>query len=205
MIKTKAIKSVYLRIRGNNKHTATRNTYDGLFEGIADGSCLVSDLELDSVTSEDFDYLFFLLIRWNSNIRLDTLSVSKSTTPNCHEGKRCYEFCSLLSKFLSKNVTLRKPKLSLPFEYRYLMSYIDTIQSGLDQNSTIEVLTLITGSKVVLQRNKHICVSLNCLAVKDCFIHSLVKLQLTTNKMIQTSQLQYQCGNILHCASIRNK
>ena len=153
LIRIKAIKSVWFKVAGNNKHLATRNAYEGLIEGITHDSSLVSDLVLEYLTIEDFEYLFSLLNRWNFNIRLDTLSASKHTCPNCHEEKQCHEFCSLLSTFLSKNVSLRKITMSLPFTDNHFRSCIDTIQAGLDQNSILEYLTLT--KKIIFQRNKH--------------------------------------------------
>ena len=129
LMKTEVIKSVRLKATGYNKHPTIRNAYDGLFEGIAHGSSSVSNLDLNNVTIEDFKHLFSLLIRWNSSIRLDTLSISKNTAPNCHDQERCHESCTLLSTFLSKNVPLRKLDMLLPFEIKHFVNCIDTIQA----------------------------------------------------------------------------
>ena len=152
VIKTKVIKSVCLKVTGINKHHTTRNLYDGLFEGIAHGSFLVSDLDLKYLAIEDFEHLFSLLIRLNSNIRLETLSASE-VTGNCHDQRRCHEFCTLLSTFLSKNVPLRKLDMSLPFQIKHFVNCVDTIQSGLDQNSTLEELNI--DSEIIYRRSKH--------------------------------------------------
>ena len=154
LIKTKAIKSICLFITGSNKHLATRYTCDGLIEGIAHGSSLLNDLTFKCLTMEDYKYLISLLIKWNSTLKLVTLSVPRGTTQFCHDEKQCHEFCDLLSTFLSKNVSLRQINMSLPFEVSRFMSCIDAIQSGLDKNSTLEDLT-ITSKKVIFKRNKH--------------------------------------------------
>ena len=103
---------------------------------------------------EDYEYLISLLIKWNSTLKLVALSVIRHKARFCHDEKRCYEFCDRLSTFLSKNLSLRQINMSLPFEVNRFMSCIDTIQSGLDQNSTLEDLT-ITSKNVIFQRNKH--------------------------------------------------
>ena len=153
LTESKVIKCIFMEILGTNKQMVTKNFYDELIEDIAHSSSSVSDLELRTLTVDNFEYLISLLIQWNSNLKLVTLSVSRNNTHYCREGKRCHEFHTLLSTFLSKNTSLRQINMSLPFHDDLIMSCIDTIQSGLDQNFILEGVTL--SKKIVFQRNKH--------------------------------------------------
>ena len=154
LLTTNVIKSIYMEILGRNKPMVTRNFYEVLIEGITHTTSPISNLELQTLTMENFEYLFTLLIKWNSSLNLVTLSVSRNSTPYCHEEKQCQEFCNLLSTFLSKNVSLKQINMSLPLEVYYLVVYqcIDIIQSGLDQNSTLEDVTI--NKKIIFQRNE---------------------------------------------------
>ena len=157
LLKTSVIKSIYMEILGRNKPTVTTNFYDILIEGIAHSTSPIRNVALETLTIENFEYLFKLLIKWKSNLKLEVLSISRNNTPYCSEIKRIHEFCELISTFLSGDVpvSLKKISLSLPFYDSELMSctVTDTIQSGLDQNSTLE--ELIINKKIVFQRNKH--------------------------------------------------
>ena len=154
LLKTNVIESIYVEILGKKKQAITKIIYDILIEVTTHTTSPITNLDLQTLTIENFEYLFSLLIKWSSNLKLVTLSASKTTTPYCREEKRCREFCNLVSTFLSKNRSLKQINLSLPFIDSHLLSCIDTIQSGLDQNSTLEDLT-ITSQGVVFQRNKH--------------------------------------------------
>ena len=77
LIKAKAIKSICMEIVGNNELEITRNLYDELIEGITHSSSLMSNLELQTVTVEAFEHMISLLIKWNSDLKLITLLVSK--------------------------------------------------------------------------------------------------------------------------------
>ena len=63
LTKTKAIKSIYMEILGSDKYMMITNFYDVLIEGIAHNNSIVSNLELQSLTVEDFEYLISLLIK----------------------------------------------------------------------------------------------------------------------------------------------
>ena len=155
LTKMKAIKSISLGIWGTDKDRVTRNIYDVLIEGISYCSSSVRNLELQALTAENFEYLISLLIQWNSNLKLVTFSVFTNIIPYCCDKKRCHEFCNSLSTFLSKNASLRQIDISLPFNGDHIMSCIDTIQSGLDQNFTLKKLTIRQSENIIFQRNKH--------------------------------------------------
>ena len=153
LMKTKAIKSVHVDITGIDKDEVTRSIYGELIEGIAHNGSLVQDLKLLSLSVQSIENLISLLIKWNFNLKLVNLSISKDTGHHCCEEKRCFEFCRSLSIFLSKSSSLRKFIISPPFADDCLMRYIDTIQSALDQNSTLEILNI--RKTIIFQRNKH--------------------------------------------------
>ena len=152
---TKAIiKSMCVKVSGAQlPYDVTRDCHNVLIEGIADSNSLVTNLELKSLTLDDFEHLISLFIKWNSYLKLVTLSASKNTDPVYNDNKRCHKFCNLLSIFLSKNRSLRKIDMTPPFDMMHIISYADTLQSGLDQNFTLE--ELIIGNFIVFQRNKH--------------------------------------------------
>ena len=150
----KALTSIYIEVlKCSNKHKVIRNIYEALIEGMVHSSSLISKLELRQLALEDFMYLLSLLIKWNSNLKLITLLAFKNSSSNCHYNIECHEYCNLLSKFLSKNMSLRQMSVILPFDKDQLMSYIDIIQSGLNQNCTLEDLTI--SNEIIFQRNKH--------------------------------------------------
>ena len=156
LMKTKAIRSIYVKIIGKNMEEITRSFYDELIEGIAHNGSLVQDLQLGTVTVHTIEYLIALLIKWNSSLKLVNLLISKDYTDYCLEEKQCCEFFKSLSTFLSKNSSLKQIIISPPFDERHLVRCIDTIQSALDQNSTLEELNIIYyGEQLTFQRNKH--------------------------------------------------
>ena len=112
-------------------------------------------LELQTVTArvEDFENLISLLIKENSTLKLDTLLVYPYFVTYCPEENRCYPCCNLISTFLSKNISLRQVDISLPFHVNQLISCISIIQSGLDQNLTLEKLTV--NKEIMFKRNEH--------------------------------------------------
>ena len=59
----------------------------------------------------------------------------------------------MISTLLSKNASLRQIDISLPFHVNQLTSCISIIQSGLDQNLTLERLTV--NKKIMFKRNEH--------------------------------------------------
>ena len=142
-----------MEITGKNKDEMTRSFYDELIEGIAHNDSVVQDLKLRSMTVRAIECLIPLLIKWNSNLKLVNLSISKNDTHFCREEKQCCEFYRSLSTFLSKNSSLRQIIISPPFDDCHLGRCMDTIQSALDQNSTLEEFNI--RDKLVFQRNKH--------------------------------------------------
>ena len=154
LMNTNALKSIYIEVlRCSNKRKVIRNIYEATIEGIVHSSSLISKLELRQLALEDFMYLLSLLIKWNSYLKLVTLLAFKNSGSHGCDNIQCHEYCSLLSKFLSKNTSLRQISVTLPFDMDQLMSYIDTIQSGLNQNCTLEDLTI--NKEIIFQRNKH--------------------------------------------------
>jgi hypothetical protein len=153
LIKTKAVKSIIVQFGGNNKDEVARSFYDELIEGIAHNGSLVQDVELQTVSAQTIEYLIALLIKWNANLKLDNLSISKGSTHYCRDEKQCYKFYRSLSTFLSKNSSLKQIIISPPFDDCHLVRCIDSIQFALDQNSTLEELNI--RKKVIFQRNKH--------------------------------------------------
>ena len=154
LTKSKIIKGIYMDFFGTRAVALTRPLYDVLVEGIAHNNSLVADLGLMGVTSHNFEYLISLLTNWNSSLKLMSLTVSNDNSPHCREEGMCRRFCSLLSAFLSNNTSLRQVKMLVPFDGKDLVNCVDAIQSGLDQNSTLE--TLIIGRQgIKFRRNKH--------------------------------------------------
>ena len=121
LIKTKAIKSICVDIVGNDKNEVTRSFYDELIEGIAHNGSPVQDIELQSVSVYSIEYLISLLIKWNPDLKLVELSISKDKSRFCREEKQCCEFVRSLSTFLSKNSSLRHVTISPPFEDNHLV------------------------------------------------------------------------------------
>ena len=152
LMKTRAIKSIHVDITGIHKDEVTRSFYDELIEGIAHNCSLVQDLNLLSVSVQGIEYLISLLIKWNSHIKFANLSISKGSSRYCDEEKQCFEFCKSLSTFLSNNSSLKQIIMSPPFEHNHLVRCIETIQSALDQNSTLETLNI--RETIIFQRNK---------------------------------------------------
>ena len=148
---TKVIKTISLEVVGSVRKSLIKILLDVLIEGVAHDS-LVSNIELRTLLVEDFEYLISLLIKWNSRLKLTTLSASKNETSYCDEQERCNKFCSEFSTFLATNASLKQISMFLPFRVHRIVSYIDTIQVGLDQNSILE--ELIISNKFVFQRNK---------------------------------------------------
>jgi hypothetical protein len=152
LMKTKAIKSIYVQITGSKKNEVARDFHGELIEGIAHNGSLVQDLKLQFVNVKAIEYLISLLIKWNSNLRLVNLLILKNNTDYCQEENQSCEFYRSLSTFLSANSSLRQIMISPPYYDRHLVSCIDTIQSALDQNSTLKELNI--RNKLIFRRNK---------------------------------------------------
>ena len=152
LTKAKAIKSIYTETFRGYKFG---NFHNVLFEGIACSATLVRNLELQTVIApvEDVEDLIYLLIKENSNLKLVTLSFYPYHATYCHEENRCNQCCNLISTFLSKNTSLRQIDISLPFHVNQLICCISIIQSGLDQNLTLERLNV--NKEIVFKRNEH--------------------------------------------------
>ena len=65
LMNTKALTSICIEVTRTHKHKVTRNIYEAVFEGIAQGSSLMNKLELRQLALE---YLLSLLIKWNSSL-----------------------------------------------------------------------------------------------------------------------------------------
>ena len=86
----------------------------------------------------------------NNTFKLVTVSISNTIT-RCQDEIRHCEFYNLLSTFLSKNTSLRQIHMLLPMAFD-AMSSMDAIQSGLDQNCTLETLTL-NNKTIIFEKN----------------------------------------------------
>ena len=143
LTKTKVIHSIYMELGCDRR----KPIIETLVEGLAHNST-VDYLKLRTLTVGNFEHLMSLLIKWNSNLKLATLSVNKGETNFCRRSDKCAEFFTVFSKFLAANTSLKRINVILPFD---AMNYIDAIQSGLNQNSTLKELSI--DKTIVFKRN----------------------------------------------------
>lgn len=145
---TRMISSIYIELK-DYTHLQKKMIFEAIIEVLAHNCTPNNSLELCTLTVEDFEYLMSLLVKWNSKLRLVTLSLYRGETPFCHQPERCAEFCTVFSCFLAENVSLKKINMVMPF--RDIYRCIDIIRSGLKQNSTLD--ELIICKKVIFRRN----------------------------------------------------
>ena len=142
---TKVVDSVYVEVTNTNY---VKDIFEAVVECLAHNST-INNLELGSLTVENFEYVMSLLIKWNSNLNLTTLSVYKAETRFCHQPERYAKFFTAFSKYLAKNTSIKQINfITMPLN---TLNCIDIIWSGLKQNSTLEELTI--GETIVFRRN----------------------------------------------------
>ena len=113
----------------------------------------IKNLELHGFNVEELQYLVSSLIKWNSKVKLVTLSVEAY----CQQGE-CIEFFRSFSTFLATNMSLKQIDIKLPLNNIDVLK-CDDFESKLNTNYTLKRLTV---GKIIYERidgkmkgNKH--------------------------------------------------